>query len=353
VTGAHGLTEGPEGTGQLFHRYLLSSVPTQASFVDVGGAHFSELAANMAQPVTYDVLGGPAVPATDTGIFVPDDTRYPTEDDLATLDGIMVSGSDTSVRYVRAQDGDDKWVGKIKRLQRYLRYVIDNYPRIKVIGSCFGHQIISFATGSAVDRNPKGWEVGPTDINLNKFGKKVFKAKNVLVIQEIHEDRVLINYQPGGLGDSGRGGYGNAPSGNAPSGDAPPTDDVVVDTDITPVPGLQTWGSSDITDNQGVIKMSADAEKELQDQATYLAALEKIHIFTCQGHPEFTKEIMTDLILDYKEPELPGGIPAGRANAALARNTDKDVELDSELLGLVSWQMLKGAHDARIAAANN
>jgi GMP synthase-like glutamine amidotransferase len=339
-----GFTEGSEGVREIFHNFLteqpLAEHPTDSSLNIVDPSH-SEIAGGL-QTATYDVFGGPDIPATaDTRPFVIEDDLYPGETALSSIDAIIVSGSGESVRYLRDPSEKDKWEGKIRRLQKYLRYVIDNHRRIKLIGICFGHQIISFASGKAVDRNPKGWEVGPTDISLTNIGKDVFK-KGYVTLQQIHQDHVLLNYQPGGLGDSGQGGYGGAP----PKNDRP-TSEVVIDTEIKPIEDLKRWGESDLTTNQGVIRIPVDAEHALKNKATWFAALEKIQIFTSQGHPEMTRDIMNALLLDYQEPD--GPIPADRAGSALARNKDTSIELDSKLVAVVCWQMLKGAHRERMA----
>lgn len=55
--------------------------------------------------------------------------------------------------------------------------------RVKLIGVCFGHQIIGRAMGAKVGRNvSKGWEVSVTDVDLTTEGKEFFKeGKDVLV----------------------------------------------------------------------------------------------------------------------------------------------------------------------------
>lgn len=238
----------------------------------------------------------------------------------------------------------DKWEGKIRRLQHYLRFVIDHRQNIKIFGICFGHQILSFASGHAVDRNPKGWEVGPTKIILNDLGKSVFQ-KASLTLQELHQDHVLLNTEVGGMGDSGRGGYG----GNVPYSTRP-SDEMVIDKDITAVEGLDNWGHSDLTGKQGMVKILEDAQDDLDEPELHLKALEKIQIFTSQGHPELDRDMIRVLIEDYKEPEVSGGIPEDRAVAALAKNEDKGVELSTDDIGIVWWAMLKGAYEAKNAA---
>ena len=49
-----------------------------------------------------------------------------------------------------------------------------NSGRVKVIGVCFGHQIVGRAMGVKVGRNPDGWEIAVCDIQLSPKGKEIF-----------------------------------------------------------------------------------------------------------------------------------------------------------------------------------
>ena len=46
--------------------------------------------------------------------------------------------------------------------------------RVRLIGVCFGHQIIGRALGVKVDRSDRGWEVSVTKVQLTEQGKKLF-----------------------------------------------------------------------------------------------------------------------------------------------------------------------------------
>lgn len=45
---------------------------------------------------------------------------------------------------------------------------------LKLIGICFGHQIIARAYGAKTEKNEKGWEVGTRDIELTHTAKQLF-----------------------------------------------------------------------------------------------------------------------------------------------------------------------------------
>lgn len=72
------------------------------------------------------------------------------EKELEDIDAIVISGSFEDDAHT-----DTTW---ILRLAGFLIMVKDNYPRIRIIGICFGLQIIARAFGPAkIVKNEKGW----------------------------------------------------------------------------------------------------------------------------------------------------------------------------------------------------
>lgn len=65
---------------------------------------------------------------------------------------------------------DDPW---IKTLVAFTAQLLE-HDRIKVIGVCFGHQIVARAMGAKVCRNEDGWEAAVDNIDLSDQGKQVF-----------------------------------------------------------------------------------------------------------------------------------------------------------------------------------
>lgn len=57
------------------------------------------------------------------------------------------------------------------------------HPRVRVIGVCFGHQIVgrALAGDKAVGRNDKGWEAAVNEVTLTSKGKELFGGRDVLV----------------------------------------------------------------------------------------------------------------------------------------------------------------------------
>ncbi|GAB0138025.1 hypothetical protein EsDP_00006272 [Epichloe bromicola] len=60
----------------------------------------------------------------------------------------------------------------IRKLDEYIMSVFANCPRVKIFGSCFGHQIVCQSIlrkyGVVVEKNPKGWELSVHKIQLNE-----------------------------------------------------------------------------------------------------------------------------------------------------------------------------------------
>jgi GMP synthase-like glutamine amidotransferase len=61
----------------------------------------------------------------------------------------------------------------IDSLVAFVSSVSNNYPDIKIVGICFGHQIVARAFGGECVPNPKGWEVGVTRVPTSPVGKEI------------------------------------------------------------------------------------------------------------------------------------------------------------------------------------
>ncbi|KAA8904982.1 class I glutamine amidotransferase-like protein [Sphaerosporella brunnea] len=94
-------------------------------------------------------------------------------------DGILISGSKAN-----AFD-DEPW---ITALVAFLREVLAE-QKIRLVGVCFGHQIIARALGCAVKRGDEGWEASVTPVPLTGRGKELF-GKEILNIFQMHRDIV-------------------------------------------------------------------------------------------------------------------------------------------------------------------
>ncbi|OBZ85759.1 putative glutamine amidotransferase-like protein C13C5.04 [Choanephora cucurbitarum] len=101
-----------------------------------------------------------------------------------TYDAIILTGS----KY-NAHD-NDPWILK---LVEFVRTVQTDYTdKVKLIGFCFGHQVMIRAAGGKTGRNNAGWEVGWYQIQLTKEGQAFFKTdKPVIRINQFHQDHVI------------------------------------------------------------------------------------------------------------------------------------------------------------------
>ncbi|KAJ4387107.1 hypothetical protein N0V93_007694 [Gnomoniopsis smithogilvyi] len=145
--------------------------------------------------------------------------------DLDSIDAVLISGSKHSA-YL-----DEPWILK---LVEFTKSALATDGRVKIVGVCFGHQIVGRALGMKVGVNEKGWEISVTEMKLSEKGKALF-GSDVLRIHQMHKDMVLA----------------------------------------TPA-GAQELAETDVCANQGFI---------LPGKA-----------ITVQGHPEFTGEIVPEIL---------------------------------------------------------
>ncbi|KAB8071820.1 hypothetical protein BDV29DRAFT_159094 [Aspergillus leporis] len=63
----------------------------------------------------------------------------------------------------------DPWIGKLRMV---FQDTYTHYTDIKLFGLCFGHHTIALALleshGVYVEKNPKGWEIGVGDIDVDQ-----------------------------------------------------------------------------------------------------------------------------------------------------------------------------------------
>lgn len=120
--------------------------------------------------------------------------EYPEKD---KIDAILLTGSrkcicdwhsrgcdmsaELIVRLITGYDsftnGERNW---ISTLVSFVRNVFEHHSRVKLIGVCFGHQIIGRALGIMPVRNAKGWEVGVTSIELTQRGKALLNLESIV-----------------------------------------------------------------------------------------------------------------------------------------------------------------------------
>jgi hypothetical protein len=132
---------------------------TRAKYGGYGGVFTALLKAGA------DALGHPGLTSSsglDLSIFdVVTKQEYP---NLEEIDAVLISGSKHN------SFEDDPWILK---LVAFAKGILEQ-RRVRIIGVCFGHQIVGRALGARVDRSDKGWEVSVTAIDLTKRGQEIF-----------------------------------------------------------------------------------------------------------------------------------------------------------------------------------
>ncbi|KAF5354163.1 hypothetical protein D9756_007142 [Leucocoprinus leucothites] len=195
-------------------------------------------------------------PKVDAYKVYQDNDSLPDDDDIDDYDGILVSGSSADAW------SDVPWVLK---LVDFIRRVGTNFPEVRIYGICFGHQIVNRALGGTVDGSrQRPWEIGPTHVNTTYMGKILF-GKERLDLQQFHQDHVPIESL----------------------------------ADFLMTGEIYLLASSADYPNQGIVKYypldpSADPSAEFN-------LYERIHIFTTQGHPEFTERIVSEIARQREE----------------------------------------------------
>ena len=97
--------------------------------------------------------------------------QYPKLEDI---DAILITGS----RHNSFED--EPWILK---LVDFTKKILEQ-RRVRIIGVCFGHQIVGRAMGAKVARSDKGWEISVTAVDLTKKGQQLF-GKTSLVSFDI------------------------------------------------------------------------------------------------------------------------------------------------------------------------
>lgn len=100
----------------------------------------------------------------------------------------------------------------------------------------------------------------------------------------------------------------------------------------TVLPGFELLGSTDVCHNQGMVKYSPNASGRL-------AKLSDIQILTVQGHPEFTKSIVSKVVRIRTEQ---GIFTPEFAQDAIRRNELRNDGV--EVIARTIWKVLGAIH---------
>ncbi len=114
--------------------------------------------------------------------------QFPSNDELKDLSGVVVTGSRFDAH------GKDEWICNLREIIRDLYFNKNNDNQYcRILGICFGHQLVSNALDGESGPTQIGWQLGVQHIELNKEFYKLFPSFNnikSLPILKLHQDQV-------------------------------------------------------------------------------------------------------------------------------------------------------------------
>ena len=129
-------------------------------------------------PDMFTALLGRLDPSLEFTVFDVEQGEYPADPD--EVDAYLITGSKSSVY-------DDKpWIADLEDFVRDLAA-----RKKKLVGICFGHQLVAQALGGKTEKSPKGWGVG---LHSHIFSKKPDwhdQGSSSFDILVTHQDQVV------------------------------------------------------------------------------------------------------------------------------------------------------------------
>jgi len=131
-------------------------------------------------PDMFMALLGRVDPTLEFTVYDVEQGEYPA--DIDEVDAYLITGSKSSVY-------DDKpWIATLIEFVREL-----DRRRKKLVGICFGHQLVAQALGGRTEKSPKGWGVGLHTHRFNTAPSWHDDAGADLDILVSHQDQVVTN----------------------------------------------------------------------------------------------------------------------------------------------------------------
>nr|GMC78507.1 gamma-glutamyl peptidase 5-like [Ipomoea batatas]GMC83550.1 gamma-glutamyl peptidase 5-like [Ipomoea batatas] len=107
--------------------------------------------------------------------------EFPTDAEIGEFDGYVITGSCNDAH------GNDIWICKLLNLLNKL-----DAMKKKILGICFGHQILGRALGGKTGRATSGWDIGVTAVHMSS--SKLFSSLKLpasLHVIECHRDEII------------------------------------------------------------------------------------------------------------------------------------------------------------------
>ncbi|WP_339669740.1 amidotransferase [Dasania marina] len=119
-----------------------------------------------------------ARPDIEVDVFDAMNMHYPESFD--DYDAVLLSGSRCDAF------GQDEWVLELKKRTEQLMA-----EKKKLIGVCFGHQLIALILGAEMGRAPQGWGMGSMSYSWNKESSPIALEGEGFSLLVSHQDQVL------------------------------------------------------------------------------------------------------------------------------------------------------------------
>ena len=129
-------------------------------------------------PDMFIALLGRLDPAIEFRVYDVQEGVYP--ETLDEVDGYLITGSKSSVYDA------DPWIARLMDFVREL-----HTRRKKLVGICFGHQLVAQALGGKTEKSPKGWGVGIHQHRFQQLPAWHDQGAAAFAILVSHQDQVV------------------------------------------------------------------------------------------------------------------------------------------------------------------
>lgn len=131
-------------------------------------------------PDMFMALLGEADPELEFRVYDVEEGEYPA--DMDEVDAYLITGSKSSVY-------DDKpWIAQLIEFVREL-----DRRRKKIVGICFGHQLVAEALGGRTEKSSKGWGVGLHTHSFSTLPAWHDQGETAFHVLVSHQDQVVEN----------------------------------------------------------------------------------------------------------------------------------------------------------------
>lgn len=147
---------------------ILKCNRVKAQFAAVHG-EYPEMFANLLLPLDSEL---------SFTVYDAEQSQLPARVDAC--DAYLITGSSHGVNDALP------WIGQLEQFIRQL-----HAAHKKVIGICFGHQLIAKALGGTVARSPQGWGVGMSNNKISKHKRWMDPPHEAFNLLISHQDQVM------------------------------------------------------------------------------------------------------------------------------------------------------------------